>query len=89
MKPPLPPQPGPDTNLLATASDFKQVFDLAPVSLWVEDFSAIRVLMDDVRECGTQDVATFMRVHPDFVTRCTSTCSLTSCPATRRAGHRR
>lgn len=48
----------------------RNLFELSPVSLWVEDFSAIRVLMDDVRERGIRDFATFMRVHPDFVTRC-------------------
>ena len=48
----------------------RNLFELSPVSLWVEDFSAIRVLMDDVRERGIQDFGTFMRVHPDFVTRC-------------------
>jgi diguanylate cyclase (GGDEF)-like protein len=40
------------------------------VSLWVEDFSAIRMLIDEIRERGIQDFSTFMRVHPDFVTRC-------------------
>ncbi|MBY0466778.1 MAG: GGDEF domain-containing protein [Burkholderiales bacterium] len=48
----------------------RNLFELSPVSLWVEDFSAIRVLMDEVRERGIQDFSTFMRVHPDFVTRC-------------------
>jgi len=48
----------------------RNLFELSPVSLWVEDFSTIRVLMNEVRESGIQDFSTFMRVHPDFVTRC-------------------
>lgn len=48
----------------------RNLFELSPVSLWVEDFSTIRVLMDEVRDRGIQDFSTFMRVHPDFVTRC-------------------
>lgn len=48
----------------------RNLFELSPVSLWVEDFSAIRTLMDEVRDRGIQDFSTFMRVHPDFVIRC-------------------
>ena len=48
----------------------RQLFDLSPVSLWVEDFSAIRQLMDDLRQRGISDFATFIKVHPEFVTRC-------------------
>ena len=48
----------------------RNLFELSPVSLWVEDFSTIRTLMDEVRERGIQDFPTFMRVHPDFVIRC-------------------
>lgn len=48
----------------------RNLFELSPVSLWVEDFSAIRNLMTDLRERGIEDFATFVQVHPDFVTRC-------------------
>ena len=48
----------------------RNLFELSPVSLWVEDFSSIRLLMDELRERGIQDFSTFMRVHPEFVTRC-------------------
>jgi len=47
-----------------------QLFELSPVSLWVEDFSAIRQLMDELRQRGISDFATFIKVHPEFVTRC-------------------
>lgn len=48
----------------------RNLFELSPVSLWVEDFSSIRILMDEVRERGIQDFSTFVRVHPEFVSRC-------------------
>lgn len=47
-----------------------EFFEQAPVSLWVEDFSEIRVLMDEVREQGVTDFRTFIDVHEEFVTRC-------------------
>ena len=46
------------------------LFDHSPVSLWVEDFSAVKRLLDDIRQRGITDFATFIKVHPEFVTRC-------------------
>jgi diguanylate cyclase (GGDEF)-like protein len=48
----------------------RSLFELSPVSLWVEDFSAIKRLIDELRSMGIDDFATFVQVHPDFVTRC-------------------
>ena len=48
----------------------RNLFDYSPVSLWVEDFSAVKRLIDGVRANGIQDFRTFMNVHPEFVTRC-------------------
>lgn len=46
------------------------LFEHSPVSLWVEDFSAVKMLLDEVRSAGITDFRTFLNVHPDFVTRC-------------------
>ena len=46
------------------------LFEHSPVSLWVEDFSAVKALLDDVRERGIVDFRTFTNVHPEFVERC-------------------
>lgn len=48
----------------------RNLFELSPVSLWVEDFSAIRQLLDDLRQRGIDDFATFVQVHPEFINRC-------------------
>ncbi|WP_321931292.1 sensor domain-containing diguanylate cyclase [Paraburkholderia guartelaensis] len=48
------------------------VFEHSPVSLWVENFSAIRELLNEVREQGIVDFRTFTDVHPEFVERCMS-----------------
>lgn len=50
----------------------REFFEQAPVSLWVEDFSRIKELMDEVRERGITDFRTFLDVHPEFVERCQS-----------------
>ena len=46
------------------------LFDYSPVSLWAEDFSGVKELMDEVRANGIQDFRVFLSVHPEFVTRC-------------------
>lgn len=48
------------------------VFEHSPVSLWVEDFSRIKALLDEVRNRGIVDLRVFTDVHPEFVGRCMS-----------------
>jgi len=46
------------------------LFDHSPVSLWVEDFSGIKKLLDEVAASGVTDFRAFTDVHPEFVQRC-------------------
>jgi diguanylate cyclase (GGDEF)-like protein len=46
------------------------VFEHSPVSLWIEDFSSIRTLIEDVRARGIEDFRVFTDVHPEFVRQC-------------------
>ncbi|MGH6760263.1 MAG: diguanylate cyclase domain-containing protein [Phyllobacterium sp.] len=48
------------------------LFEHSPVSLWVEDFSRIKQLLDDIRERGIVDFRVFTDVHPEFVRQCMS-----------------
>jgi diguanylate cyclase (GGDEF)-like protein len=48
------------------------LFAHSPVSLWVEDFSAVKRLVDDVRARGVDDFRVFTNVHEEFVPRCMS-----------------
>jgi diguanylate cyclase (GGDEF)-like protein len=48
------------------------LFHHSPVSLWVEDFSAVKALIEDVRYRGIVDFRVFTDVHPEFVQRCMS-----------------
>lgn len=50
----------------------KAMFEHSPVSLWMEDFSAIKSLIDDLRYRGIIDFRVFMDVHPEFVQQCMS-----------------
>jgi diguanylate cyclase (GGDEF)-like protein len=48
------------------------LFAHSPVSLWVEDFSTVKRLIDDVRARGVEDFRVFTDVHEEFVARCMS-----------------
>ncbi|MGV3634012.1 MAG: diguanylate cyclase domain-containing protein [Pseudorhodoplanes sp.] len=48
------------------------LFAHSPVSLWVEDFSGVKKLLDEVRDRGITDFRVFTDVHPEFVVRCMS-----------------
>jgi diguanylate cyclase (GGDEF)-like protein len=48
------------------------IFEHSPVSLWIEDFSQIRVLLESIRDRGITDFRTFLDVHPEFVRQCMS-----------------
>jgi diguanylate cyclase (GGDEF)-like protein len=60
-------------RLLALSEDYARgLFEHSPISLWVEDFSSVKSLLDDARERGIEDLRTFTDVHPEFVQRCLS-----------------
>lgn len=59
-------------DLAASEAYARGLFEHSPVSLWVEDFSAVKQLLEDVRGQGIRDFRTFTDVHPEFVSRCMS-----------------
>jgi diguanylate cyclase (GGDEF)-like protein len=48
----------------------RNLFEHSPVSLWVENFSGVKHLLDEARSQGIEDFRVFVSVHPDFVSRC-------------------
>ncbi len=59
-------------HLAVSETYARGLFEHSPVSLWVEDFSAIKRLLDEMRERGIIDFRVFTDVHPEFVARCMS-----------------
>lgn len=57
-------------QLAASEEYARGLFENAPVSLWVADYSAIHQLLEDLRELGITDFRTFTEVHPEFIERC-------------------
>ena len=57
-------------RLIESENYARGLFQYSPVSLWVEDFSAIKHLLDAARANGITDFRVFVDVHPEFVIRC-------------------
>lgn len=49
---------------------YAEMFDLAPVSLWLEDFSAVKAQFDQWRQEGVTDLRHFLREQPARVANC-------------------
>src|ERR1700743_3531057 len=55
---------------LTNPDDDAKMFDLAPVSLWIEDYSAVRALFDQWRAVGVTDVRAFLATNRERVRQC-------------------
>lgn len=49
---------------------YRTLFEESPVSLWVEDFSAIHRRLVELRKSGVTDLRPYMDEHPEFVGEC-------------------
>jgi diguanylate cyclase (GGDEF)-like protein len=58
--------------LVGSENYARGLFAHSPVSLWVEDFSGVKKLIDEVRLQGITDLRVFTDVHEEFVQRCIS-----------------
>ena len=52
--------------------DYQALFQLAPVSLWLEDFSAVRECFAQWRQQGITDVRPHLRADPRRVAQCSA-----------------
>ena len=57
----------PDSSAEPIACD---LFEFAPISLWEEDYSALRAYLDDLRQQGVTDLRTYLDAHPNVVDEC-------------------
>ena len=59
-------------RLVGSENYARGLFAHSPVSLWVEDFSGVKRLIDEIRGRGITDLRVFTDVHEEFVQRCIS-----------------
>lgn len=46
---------------------YRYIFDAAGVSIWEEDFSQVKAMLDDLKATGVDDVRKYIAAHPEFV----------------------
>jgi PAS domain S-box-containing protein len=72
-------------TLTRSEERYRRIFETAGVSLWEQDFSAIKVALQRVREDGCDDLPAYLTTHPDFVDHCTKLLGIVDVnPATLR-----
>jgi PAS domain-containing protein len=57
-------------DLQESEERYRMVFQNSPVSIWEEDFSAVKEYFDDLRKQGINDIQAYFDQHPDAVQRC-------------------
>lgn len=53
--------------LAASEARFRGLFDYAPVSLWEEDYSALKQILDGLRAAGVSDLRQHLAQHPEVI----------------------
>ena len=53
-----------------TTPTLEDYFDVAPVSLWLEDYSALKQLFDQWRALGVVDLGALLKDQPEQIQRC-------------------
>jgi len=57
------------TALKLVERRFRNLFEHAPISLWEEDYSALKKEFDDLRAQGVEDIRAHLASHPEAVSR--------------------
>lgn len=57
-------------KLCESESRYQQLFEESPISLWEEDFSAVKQYLDRLRDSGISDFRTHFASHPETVHEC-------------------
>jgi PAS domain S-box-containing protein len=56
--------------LRASEQRYRELFEESPISLWEEDFSAVKTHIDELRAAGVTDLSSYFAAHPEEVLEC-------------------
>jgi PAS domain S-box-containing protein len=56
--------------LQESETKYRYLFENVPISLWEEDFSAVKTYLDELREQGVEDLQAYLEGYPDAVAHC-------------------
>ncbi|MDQ1265786.1 MAG: hypothetical protein QG635_938, partial [Bacteroidota bacterium] len=49
---------------------YKLLFDQSPISIWEEDFTGIKFLLDELKAVGISDLKKYLNENPEFIRKC-------------------
>ena len=56
-----------DAELRESERRYRYIFQSTGVSIWEEDFSQVKIAIDDLKARGVQDFRQYLAAHPEFV----------------------
>jgi PAS domain S-box-containing protein len=56
-----------ETELRASEGRYRHIFQSAGVSIWEEDFSAVKAAIEELKAQGVTDFREYLASHPDFI----------------------
>lgn len=59
-----------EDSLLASEKRYQALFEDSPVPLLEEDFSAVKKVIDEIRDTGVKDFRAYFESHPEVVQHC-------------------
>ena len=59
-----------ETALRKSEVRYRGLFENAPTSLWVEDFSQVKEYIDNLRRTGKKNLKEYFATHPEAVAKC-------------------
>lgn len=59
-----------EAALRASEERYRMLFEEAPLSLWEEDFSAVKRYLDRLKDAGVTDYHAYFDAHPDQIRHC-------------------
>lgn len=59
-----------EQELQRTAEQFREVFETIGVSVWIEDFTAVKQALDELLSGDIGDLGLWLAGHPEFVREC-------------------
>ncbi|MEJ2621696.1 MAG: PAS domain-containing protein, partial [Candidatus Thiodiazotropha sp.] len=60
----------PPNDPMESESRYRTLFENSPVSIWEEDFSAVKTFFDQLRHEGVTDIEPYFDQHPEIVRQC-------------------
>ena len=59
-------------KLQLSREQYRALFEDSPIGLWVEDFSEVKRLLDELKQQGIGEMDAYLRQHPEVVQDCAS-----------------